>query len=142
MSKKAITYTEYRVLSSRVGYGVTDKRYRSLKHVNDRIGRLTSPEPWRFYGSEEDRQRSGDDYNCCAGTRYDECSCGGFTVAQHAAEQRKGLPPIEWITVSSRLVTRHPWIELLVLGGLAIESAEIRQPIPASDAPARPEGSA
>jgi hypothetical protein len=106
------TYTEYRVLSSRVGNAVTVKTFRSARQVADRIGRLTSPEPWRFYGSESDRLRDGDALACCQGTYHDECACGGYTVAQKAALERERLPPIEWIRVETRTVTRHPWLDI------------------------------
>lgn len=107
---KAKVYTEYRVLSSRVGNGVTDKRYGSLKAVADRIGRLTSPEPWRFYGSASQRLRGPNDLACCAGTYHDECSCGGYTIQQKSDEERRILPALEWVRVEVRTVVRSPWV--------------------------------
>lgn len=110
MTAKAKVYTEYRVLSSRVGNGVTDKRYASLKAVADRIGRLTSPEPWRFYGSNSQRLRGPDDLACCAGTYHDQCNCGGLTMRQKSDDERRILPPLEWIRVEVRTVVRSPWV--------------------------------
>lgn len=102
------TVTEYRVRSTRDGT-VSDKRYGSLKSVRDRIGRLTHPEPWRFWGSESDRQRGPDEYVCCGGTRYDECNCGGKTLRQDTDDKRAELPPVDSIEVSKRTVTRTAW---------------------------------
>ncbi len=63
------TIIEYLVMSIRivtrddgtVVHQTTKKHYRSLKAVDGRIGRLTSPEPWRYFGSMADRERSGDE---------------------------------------------------------------------------------
>jgi len=104
--KDTRTNTEYRVISTRAGGIVTDKRYHSLKAVNDRIGRLTSPEPWRFYGSARERQRAGDELACCYGR---ECGCDGLSLQEASDEKRKELPPIESIRVETRTVTRSKW---------------------------------
>lgn len=107
--KGSRTVTEYRVISTREGGVVSDKRYGSIGAVRDRIGRLTSPEPWRFYGCEADRQKAPDEYVCCAGTRYDECNCGGDTMKSKADSERAQYPPIVSIKVQKRSVTRTAW---------------------------------
>lgn len=102
---KVRTVTEYRVVSTRRVIDPegreydqrTEKRYASLLRVRDRIGILTSDEPWRFFGSKEDRQRDGDE------------SEGGLTLRQETAERRKDLPPIVSVTVQKRTVTRTTW---------------------------------
>lgn len=106
---KQRTCTEYLVVSTREGGIVTRKRYGSMKAVTDRIGRLTSDEPWRFYGSDADRQRDPDAYVCCAGTVYDECACGGDTVKEKAEAERAELPPVQSVVVKRRTVTRTTW---------------------------------
>lgn len=106
------TLTEYRVLTVRQGNAVKEKRYRSMKHVMKRINILTSDEPWRFYGDAWTREKGPDDYVCCAGTRYDECNCGGMTMREDTAERRKNLPPIESIRVEARTITTTPWVEV------------------------------
>src|SRR3990167_10458649 len=98
------TVTEYRVLIQRAGNAVKDWRARSLKAVERRIGLLTSPEPWRFYGDDETRRKYADDYVCCPGTQYDMCGCGGETMREATEHKRRDLPPIEWIRVSKRQV--------------------------------------
>lgn len=107
--KSTRTVWEYRVLSKRVGNDAKDKRYRSLKSVRTRIGLLTSPEPWRFYGDKRSRLKDADDYACCAGTVHDQCACGGLTMAEATAEKRALLPDVEWIRVEKRQITTTPW---------------------------------
>jgi hypothetical protein len=96
----------------RTGNPVKDKRLGSLAAVKRRIGILTSPEPWRFFGDAETRAKGPDSYVCCAGTRYNECGCGGMTMREDTEQRRKNLPPIESIRVASRQVTRTPWVEI------------------------------
>lgn len=105
----ARTRTQWRVICTREGGQRSVKTFGSLKAVLDRVGMLTSPEPWRFFGSESERQREGTEYVCCAGTRYDECGCGGLTLAEDTVQRRKDLPPIVSVTVQKRQVTRTPW---------------------------------
>ena len=113
------TRTQYCVVSKREGNNVKRKTFFLLKLVMDRVGILTSPEPWRFYGPESDREREATEYACCAGTRYDECNCGGLTLAEETAEKRKTLPPIEWVRVEQRTITTTPWVERqdVIVGG-------------------------
>lgn len=92
MSGKTRTFTEWRVLSQRVGNPVTEKRYRSMKSVMKRIGLLTSPEPWRFYETFQ----SGDE-------RVDD------DVRRESEERRAALPALESVRVESRQVTTTPW---------------------------------
>ena len=106
---KTRTVTEYRVTSTREGGHRKHKRYLSLAGVRDRIGILTSPEPWRFWGNEDDRERAASDFICCAGTRYDQCDCGGLTLAEATAQRRAELPPLVSIRVQRRQVTRTAW---------------------------------
>lgn len=106
---KQRTVTEYRLLVQRTGNAVKDWRARSMKAVERRIGLLTSPEPWRFYGDRENRSKGPDDYFCCAGTYHNQCGCGGSTMRQEAELKRKDLPPIEWIRLERRQITTTPW---------------------------------
>jgi hypothetical protein len=108
-TKNPRTVTEYRLLVQRTGNAVKDWRARSLKAVERRIGLLTSPEPWRFYGDAQTRQKGPDDYVCCAGTYHDQCGCGGMTMREETAAKRSELPPIESIKLQKRTVTSTPW---------------------------------
>lgn len=101
------TTTQYRVVSLREDGTKTVKTYAHLKAVKDRIGRLTSAEPWRFYGSDAERQRDGSDLECCDGR---ECGCGGQTVKEASDGQRSGLTPVVSVEVSTRRVTRTAWV--------------------------------
>lgn len=104
------TVTEYRVISTRDGGIVSEKRYGSMGAVRDRIGRLTSREPWRFYGHEADRQRDGEELVCCLDNG--ECGCGGDTLRERADRERMALPALVSITVQRRTVTRTAWEEI------------------------------
>ena len=109
MTTKIRTVTEWRVLSSRAGT-VKEKRYRTLRAVERRIGLLTSDEPWRFYGDKKTRDAEPNDYLCCGGGYPDRpCGCGGETYAEHAAKERAQYPPLEWVKVEKRLVTTTAW---------------------------------
>lgn len=108
MTQKARTRTQFRVLSKREGYNdPKEKLFASLKRAKDRIGILTSDEPWRFYGNESERQRDGGELLCCPG--HYECGCGGATVAEEAAFRRKDLPKLEWVRLERRTITTTPW---------------------------------
>lgn len=100
------TIIEYRVISERDGCTPTVKKYRSVRGMQARLGRLTSPEPWRFWGSARDRQREGNSFYCCDG--YD-CGCGGETLKQHCDAERKDLPPMKCISVDQRVMTTTAW---------------------------------
>jgi hypothetical protein len=100
---------QYSVVSKREGCNVKRKTFASIKRAEDRVGLLTSPEPWRFYGDEDERKRAGTDCRCCAGTRYDECNCGGQTLIEYTAEARKNLPTLEWTRIEQRFITTTPW---------------------------------
>ena len=100
--------TEYRLLVSRAGQ-VKDWRARSMKAIVRRLGLLTSPEPWRFYGDRENRSKGPNDYHCCAGTYHDQCGCGGITMREQSEEIRKNLPPIESIRLEARQVVTTTW---------------------------------
>ena len=106
---KQRTVTEYRLLVQRTGNAVKDTRSRSLKAVERRVGILMSPEPWRFYGDRETRQKGPDDYFCCAGTYHDQCGCGGATMREETEARRKDLPAIEWIRLQKRQVVITSW---------------------------------
>lgn len=107
--KKQRTRTQYSVVSKREGCNLKRKTFASLKRAQDRFGLLTSPEPWRFYGDESERERAGTDYQCCAGTRYDECACGGQTLIEYTAEARKNLPTLVWVRIEQRTISTTPW---------------------------------
>lgn len=107
--RKDRTVTEYRLLIQRRGNNVKDFRARSLKAIEKRIGLLTSPEPWRFFNDASERAKDADDFVCCAGTRYDECGCGGQTMREQAEALRANLPPIESLRVERRQITSTPW---------------------------------
>ena len=111
MRERAVT--EYRVISERESRHSEhnfriDKRYRSKKAVADRIGRLTAAEPWRYYGSQKDRERGPSDLVCCSGY---ECSCGGQTLSQQTDDLRKELPPLTSVRVQKRQIVYSPWVE-------------------------------
>jgi len=103
---KTRTVTVYRVISVRADGGRKVKSYQSMTAVQDRVGRLSSPEPWRFWGGNMERNREGDELVCCSGY---ECGCGGQTLAQHCAEERAKLPALVSIAVEKRQVTRTSW---------------------------------
>lgn len=106
------TRWQYSVVSQREGNRPKRKTVGSLKRAHDLVGVMTSPEPWRFFGTESERERQATDYVCCAGTRYDECSCGGRTLAQDTEDARKNLPRLEWVRIEMRSVTTTYWAEL------------------------------
>lgn len=103
---KMRTVTEYRLLIQRTGNSRKDWRTRSLKSLANRIGLLTSPEPWRFYGSRDERERDGDELACCRG---EACGCGGLTVREQALAPRENLPQIESLYVEKRQITTTTW---------------------------------
>lgn len=105
----SVKLDHYRLLVHRTGNAVKDWRTRSRKALVRRIGILTSPEPWRFYGDEVTQRRGADDYVCCAGTVYDECACGGMTWAEDTKQRRENLPPIKSIRVERRQVVTSEW---------------------------------
>ena len=104
---KTRTVTEYRVVSTRADQAPKVKRYRSMPAVRDRVGRLMSPEPWRFFGAALDRKRDADDLLCCTGGHG--CGCGGETVREHYAAERAPLPVLESVRVEKRQVTVTAW---------------------------------
>lgn len=101
--------TRYRLTWGRRGGQVKSRTFIALKSVEQRIGLLTSDEPWRFFGTADDRERDGDQLMCCDGSPHRECGCGGVTVREHAMAARKALPPVEWVKVEKRAVTFTPW---------------------------------
>jgi hypothetical protein len=102
----AVSRYEYLVTWQRDGWEPRSKRFASKKRAYDRVGIMTSDQPWRHWGSRFDRARSGDDQVCCMNQ---ECSCGGATLAEDAATRREKFPPLLWIRVERRLVTRYAW---------------------------------
>jgi hypothetical protein len=118
------TRTQYSVVSQRTGNAVKRKTVGSLKAAKDRVGIMTSDEPWRFYGTDSEREREGTEYACCAGTRYDECACGGLTLAEQAKATREPLPPLEWVRIEQRTITTTKWQEVPASG----VSPERREP--------------
>lgn len=87
---------EYRVVIKRVG---CRPKYRKFvrRHAVDRLLVLLGPEPWKAW--EPDAE--GDDLECCGGY---QCGCNGMTYAEHSAEVRKDMAPIESITIEQREV--------------------------------------
>ena len=106
---KSRAMVRYRLTWQRTGeHGpqIKSKSFGSMATVGNHIGLLMSAEPWRFFGTAEDRQRDGDELMCCNGR---ECGCGGETVREHAMAGRAHLPPVDWVKVERRTVTFTPW---------------------------------
>ena len=97
-----LTFTQYRLSWKRAENKVKHKKYRSMKPVNRMLALLTSPEPWVALGEEPD------DRACCSGY---ECGCGGETVRERELKRREGLPPIEWVKITKRIVKQTDWVD-------------------------------
>lgn len=95
--------TQYRVAWKREGWEKAKRKgVASLAAAERLIGLLTSDEPWRFL--RDFRDKGPDDYFCCPGGTYYECSCGGTTVREWCEEKRKDLPPVVKVWIESRQV--------------------------------------
>jgi hypothetical protein len=112
---KPIRRVEYlvewaRECESEEGFYVKEKRFGSRARAYDRVGLMTSDEPWRYFGSKSDRARNGDDFVCCGGGKtYEPCSCEGKTLAEDSKERREKFGRLLWVRVSKRVVTRTAW---------------------------------
>jgi hypothetical protein len=88
------------------GFFTKEKRFGSRKRAYDRIGIMTSDEPWRYFGTKADRAREGTEVACCDG---EDCGCAGKTLAEDSKERRSKFGRVLWIRVSKRVVTRTAW---------------------------------
>lgn len=102
-------FVQYQVSWKRKEWGMKSVRFGSYQQAYDKVMVMTSPEPWKHWGTASQRNRNADDYWCCAGGRFNDCSCGGWTVREEAEERRKQYPPLEWIRISRRVVTQSDW---------------------------------
>lgn len=101
MKAETITKSEYRIVWKREGLKEKRKVYKLLVRAKRHM-LLLGPEPWKAFG------RDPEELFCCRGG-YDQCGCGGLTVREKFMEDRKNLPPIEFIRLERREVTTTPW---------------------------------
>lgn len=92
------TVTEYRLTWQRQGWNEKSVVFKSREKAERRIGVMTSDTPWVYWGL------SKDDGNLVSETN-------SKTVAEEAKEKREQWPPIEWMRLETRQVTRTKWVE-------------------------------
>lgn len=93
---------EYRVVWKRDGCDRKTKRYVSKARA-ERFMALLGPDPFtagKAYGHWPPDAEL-DDIACCSGH---ECACGGLTIREHLAEERKDMPMLEWCRLETREV--------------------------------------
>jgi hypothetical protein len=103
-----VTTIEYRLVWQREGLEPKEKKFSNKKRAYDRAMVMTSNEPWKYFGSPSDRLRLGDEYFCCADPNA-ICKCGGRTLREDAIYRRAHMPPLVWLRVDRRVVTRSKW---------------------------------
>lgn len=91
------TVTEYRVTWQREGWSQKSVIFKTLHKAMRRIGVMTSDTPWIYWGLAAD-----------AGNLLTNDS---KTVAEEAKERRERMPPLSWLKLETRQVTRTKWAE-------------------------------
>jgi hypothetical protein len=104
---KAVTRVEFLVSWQREGLAETSKRFGSKKRAMDRIGIMTSDEPWRHFGSVFERTRTADELTVKQLEKGGEYQI--MTLREEADARRQGMPKLEWVAVERRYVTRTAW---------------------------------
>ena len=102
-AKGSRTVVEWRVTWQRDSWAQKSKTFFSEAKARDKVGVLTSDEPWKFFGSSTDRERTGDDMVYCYELSRE------MSLRDECARRRGKYPPIVSVRIDRREVTRTPW---------------------------------